>query len=142
MAYDIETEDGVVSAPVTMVNERLAFSTRSTTQAHHIAEFTSAGLMDADGNYQNCTCAEIGPVTLTYTTDADGNQVPDQVDSRFHANVLLDLPTTKRNQWQQWVMTWMAGDNLTPNNSEVGKSVRGTDLIEMSSINNPRNRIG
>jgi len=142
MAYEIETENGVVTAPVTMVNGRLAFSTRSTTQAHHIAEFTAAGLMDAEGNYQNCTCAEIGPITLTYTTDSEGNQIPDQVDSRFHANGLLDVPTTKRGQWKLWVMTWLAGDNLTPNSGEEGKSVRGIDLIEMSSIKNPRNRIG
>jgi hypothetical protein len=142
MAYDIETENGIVSAPVTMVNGRLAFSTRSTTQDHHIAEFTAAGLLNSDGYYQNCTCAEIGPVTLTYTTDAEGGLVPDQVDDRFHANVLLDLSTTNRNQWQLWVMTWLAGDNLTPNSNEAGKSVRGVDLIEMSSINNHRNRIG
>ena len=142
MAYDIETEDGVVSAPVTMVNGRLAFSTRSTTQAHHIAEFTAAGLLNSDGDYQNCTCAEIGPVTLTYTTNSDGELVPDQVDDRFHANVLLDLSTTNRNQWQLWVMTWLSGNNLTPNSGEVGKSVRGVDLIEMSSISNPRNKIG
>jgi len=142
MALDIETESGPMTAFVTMQNGRLAFSTRATDRATHVAEFTAAGLMDADGNYTNCTVAEIGPITLTYTTNEDGEQVPDQVDTRFHANTLLDLAATQRRQWEPWVLSWMAADDAPPNSSEQGKTARGIDLIEMSTIDHPRNRIG
>jgi len=142
MALDIETENGPMTAFVTMQNGRLAFSTRATDMATHVAEFTAAGLMDADGNYINCTVAEVGHITLSYTTNGDGEQVPDQVDTRFHANTLLDLPTTQRRQWVQWVLSWMVADDATPNNTEQGKTTRGIDLIEMSTISSPRNRIG
>lgn len=142
MSYEIETEGGTIVAPVTMVNGRLAFALRSDTRETHVTEVTAAGLMDEDGNYVNCDCAEIGPIVLSWTDDEELGSLPNEVDNRFHANVLLDRATTERGVWQHWVETWMAGDDLVPNSDEEGKSARGVDLIEMSSIKNPRNIIG
>lgn len=141
MAYDIETENGVITAPVTMVNGRLAFSTKAPTKGAWLQVAAAVGLIDTEGNPLGVDICHVGPVTLTWTTDVEGNRVPDTVDTSHHVNVLLSTQATQRGLWRTWVTTWLEqGSSHPPNASENLVEFGGITLID--NIKSPSNRIG
>lgn len=141
MTYQLDTENGPVDAPVSLVNGRLLFCTRAASREVWDAVARSVKLIDEDGNPLGATIAHIGPVVLSWTEGEDG-PVPDQVDTRHHANVLLDAETTAKGLWKNWALAWMDGDDIVPNAAEVGKAKDGIDLIDPDTIRSPVNRIG
>lgn len=141
MTYQLDTETGPVDAPVSLVNGRLLFCTRAASREVWDTAARSVKLIDADGNPIGATIVHIGPVALSWTEGEDG-PVPDRVDTRHHANVLLDAETTAKGLWKNWALAWMAGDDITPNAEEHGRTLNGIDLIDPDTIRSPSNRIG
>ena len=141
MAYDIETEEGVITLPVTMVNGRVSFATKAVDKATWMQVAEVVGLVDVEGQPIAATITHVGPVVLSWTTDDAGGRVPDQTDVSHHVNVLLNRKATQRGLWREWALNWMKdGSPHQPNASETGVSLVGITLLD--NISSPVNRIG
>lgn len=141
MSYEIR-EDGVyvgqIRVPVVFDRGNLALAIRAESKETFDREALKVKIKtEVDGVLvptKGVTITEIGPIY-----DLDTEEV---IDPRYHVNVWLGPKVVATNEWLMWAPLWvMAGASITPSNQEWGAKFQGIELIDMSSIQNPINRL-
>jgi len=111
----------------------------------------SEAVVDAEGNViqeavppsgdlvpiLDATITELGFYVITPGTyDEDGNEIsPPVLDNRFHVNFWLGPSIVARNQWQEWILAWMAnGQAAAANKDETAITYNGVELIDPVTV--------
>lgn len=86
---------------------------------------------------RDVTITELGPYVITPGTyDDEGREVSAPVlDNRHHVNLWLGPTVVARNQWQAWLLQWMAnGDEAQQNKHEDAIKFQGIELIDPATV--------